>query len=241
MGLCEGCSSLQGRLVKLGLTDNSSRNLVSGQPIISSVWNSLGEGGASSNTMDSLEGREQAKAGIGASENSPLSNSSLVLDRTSGPTSMKTHFCDEWAPISEAWWGWPWAWDFWERPDQHCQVPYSLLSPQIRNSRHEQNHQYPHCPVTAPELGPLGSNQEQEWQLRSVTYVVYRPRDVGMKGLVYTGVYWGSNDQNRQRLHFWAGRHLEDSPASGHTLPPRPAHTPGSWTASWILIVLNAW
>lgn len=101
--------------------------LVSGQPIISSVWNSLGEGGASSNTMSSLEGPEQAKAGIGATENSPLSNSSLVLDRTSGPTSMKTHFCDEWGPISEAWWGWPWAWDFWERPDQHCQVPYLVL------------------------------------------------------------------------------------------------------------------
>lgn len=41
-----------------------SEVLVSGQPIISFVWNSLGEGGASSNTMGSLEAPEQAKAEI---------------------------------------------------------------------------------------------------------------------------------------------------------------------------------
>lgn len=53
-----------------------SEVLVSGQPIISFVWNSLGEGGASSNTMGSLEAPEQAKAEIWATENS-LSNSSF--------------------------------------------------------------------------------------------------------------------------------------------------------------------
>lgn len=67
----------KGSVVKPGLRITLSEVLVSGQPIISFVWNSLGEGGASSNTMGSLEAPEQAKAEIWATENSSLSSSSF--------------------------------------------------------------------------------------------------------------------------------------------------------------------
>lgn len=67
----------KGSVVKPGLQITLAEVLVSGQPIISFVWNSLGEGGASSNTLGSLEAPEQAKAEIWATENSSLSSSSF--------------------------------------------------------------------------------------------------------------------------------------------------------------------